>query len=463
MKKYFIIGFLFTGLISCKKDFLDKTPKSLNEESVWADINLAETYANNLYLGISNGFDRGCSNLSAISDEANGLYSWTEVERVNLGDYSAANAPFFAFDWHPANQRIWYTQFNYIRRCNVLLSKIDGVPGASEAAKNRLKGEALFLRALFYHDLTKFYGGVPYIKTVTTTEDISALQTPRNTYDECVNLMVADLDAAATALPEAAYKGRAVKASAHALKSRVLLYAKKYPEAAAAAKLVIDNSTFVLHPTYANLFKVEGSGSNEIIFSKQFFKGQIVHSVDLYNYPGSQGGGWSFTNPTQDFVDMYEMTDGKSITESPLYSATNPYANREPRFYQSIVHDNSLFGGATITTRAGGTDIVTGGGAPVRTSTGYLLRKFINENVKNELYSLGSFGASYNEWIVLRLGEVLLNYAEAKNEATGPDASVYDAVNRIRTRAGLPNLPGGLSQSQMRDKIRHERAIELAF
>jgi starch-binding outer membrane protein, SusD/RagB family len=465
MKKLICYLLLMGSLVSCNDGFLDKVPKDkLSEQSIWSDIALAETYTNNLYLGVSNGFARGCAMLSAISDEANGRYTWTQVERVNLGDYSASNAPVFSESWDPNSNglALWYSQFDYIRRCNVLLSKIDNVPG-DVADKDKLKGEGYFFRALYYHELTKFYGGVPIIDKVTILDDISALAVPRNTYDECVNFMVSDLDNAAGLLPDEKFSSRVVKASAMALKARVLLYAKRWNESAAASQEVMNNTKFSLHPAYGSLFTNAGRGSNEILFSKQFAKGLLVHPVDQYNYPISTGG-WGFTNPTQDFVDMYEMSDGKDYRSSSLYTPTEPYKNRDPRFYASIIYDGSQFAGKTINTRAGsGNDGILGGGGGGENTTGYYMRKFLNEDAKDELYSLGSFGASYNDWIILRLGEVLLNYAEAQNEASGPDGTVYAAVNRVRTRAGLPDLDPGLSQDQMREKIRHERAIELAF
>jgi starch-binding outer membrane protein, SusD/RagB family len=462
MKKIIFSLLVIGSLISCNDGFLDKVAKDkLSEQTVWSDINLAETYTNNLYLGINNGFARGCGMLSTATDEANGLYTWVDIERINLGDYSASNAPSFYFEWDPNSIRLWYAQFDYIRRCNVLLSKIDNVPGDA-ADKNKLKGEGYFLRALYYHELTKFFGGVPINDKVTTLDDINVLAVPRNTYDECVNFMVSDLDNAAGLLPDGNFSGRAIKASAMALKARVLLYAKRWNESATASQEVMNIAKFSLHPTYGSLFTNAGRGSKEILFSRQFAKGIVVHPVDQYQYPNSFGG-WGFTNPTQDFVDMYEMTDGKSYQSSPLYSPTEPYKNREPRFYTSIIYDGSQFAGKTINTRAGGRDGILGGGGGGENTTGYFMRKFLNEDAKDELYSLGSFGASYNDWIILRLGEVLLNYAEAKNEASGPDGTVYAAVNRVRTRAGLPDLDPGLSQDQMREKIRHERAIELAF
>ena len=448
-----------TLLFSCDDDFLDRAPKDkLSEASVWSDFQLAEAYTNGLYVGLPNGFARGYTMLSATTDEANMSYTWSPSEPMNNGSFSSADAPDFWFNWDPNARRLWYSQYDYIRQCNLLLENIEEVPG-DQADKDRLVGEAKFLRAFFYHDLVKFYGGVPLVKE-TQTLDVSA-QVPRSTYEESVNFIVQELDEAAALLPDEPYSGRVVQASAVALKGRVLLHAERWAEAAAASQQAIEYG-YTLHPNYQELFTEAGRYNSEVMFDNQHMPEQRLHAVDLYNFPNSFGG-WGATNPTQNFVEMYEMEDGESISTSPLYDADNPYERRDPRFYASIVHDASLLAGDTIYTRAGGINGILGGGGRGANTTGYFLRKFLNESNSQSFNNRGYTGNSANNWIFLRLGEVLLNYAEAQNEAVGPDDSVYEAVNQVRARAGMPPLAVGLGQAAMREKIRHERAIELAF
>jgi len=169
-------------------------------------------------------------------------------------------------------------------------------------------------------------------------------------------------------------------------------------------------------------------------------------------------GGWGGTQPTQNLVDEYEMTDGLAFNVSPLYNANKPYKNRDPRFGASILYDSAMWIGGEIELKQGGKEGI--GTANDATKTGYNLRKFMDTTIIKVNPDNG-----YNNWIVIRLGEVLLNYAEAQNEAIGPDQSVYDAVNAIRQRpsVNMPPLPAGLTQLQMRNKIRHERTVELAF
>jgi hypothetical protein len=471
-KNLLLVGLLASLLLSCKDDFLEKQPlNQISENSVWKDLNLVEAFVNNIYTGLPNGYNRGYYMLAAGTDEADATYQWTQAEFFTRGDYTAGqdNYPVFGIPWDEQNSTgPWGLNYRFIRRANIFLNRINEVPG-DQSRKDRLTGEVKFLRALFYHELTKLYGGVPIITQAQTTEDISALLTPRNSYEECVAFMVKELDEAAALLPNTTYKGRAVQGSAKALKGRVLLYAKNWTESAAASKEVIDAGPFALFPDYGALFLAANTSNSEVIFDNQFKIDRRFHPVDLFNNPaGGTGGGWGGTAPTQNLVDMYELTDGKLYNESPLYVATDPYKNLDPRFYASIQYEGAKWGDYTVETRVRGQNGIDGGATGTNadaTKTGYYMRKFLDESNINRLYANGNSGPSYNSWIIIRLAEVLLNYAEAQNEAAGPDATVYDAINQVRGRPSvkMPALPAGLSQEQMRERIRRERAVELAF
>lgn len=154
------------------------------------------------------------------------------------------------------------------------------------------------------------------------------------------------------------------------------------------------------------------------------------------------------------------MANGLPISDPVSgYNPQNPYINREPRFYQSIIYDGAPWQGDIIYTRIGGNN-QRAGGSDI-TTTGYYGRKLLDESILGHT-SLATSPSSSN-WTIFRYAEVLLNYAEAQNEAVGPDASVYNALLLVRQRAGLPNFPSGLSQSAMRTNIRRERRIELSF
>ena len=462
MKKfiYFIVGTFLLSATACQNELLDQKPlDQISAESVFADLNLTQLFANSIYNGLPNGFNRGWYMLDAGSDDAENSYGWPDIQAFNRGDYTPSSYP---------QSGTWSNNYSSIRQTNILLEKIDNVPG-DVVKKQQLKGEAKFLRAYFYFELVKSYGAVPLIvKSLTITDD---LQLPRNSLAECVSFVVKECDEAAALLPlsfSGSDIGRATKGAALALKSRMLLYAAspllntaKWADAAQAAKAVMALNTYSLYPDYGKLFLTDNNV--EVIFDKQFDASRTsdifnpaANTINVFDEPLGYGG-WGGTGPTQDFVDAYEITDGKTIKDSPLYTEADPYKNRDARFYSTVFYEGSIWAGRAVETRVGGLDGMEKNGDA--TKTGYYLRKFLEESLANVVYSrTGSVN-----WILLRYAETLLNYAEAQNEAVGPDASVYDAVNQIRARAKQPNLPTGLTQSQMRDRIRNERRIELAF
>jgi hypothetical protein len=167
------------------------------------------------------------------------------------------------------------------------------------------------------------------------------------------------------------------------------------------------------------------------------------------------------TNPTQELVNEYEMYNGKMISEPGSgYTPANPYYNRDPRFPGTIFFDGLYWLTRKVQTYDGGLDRPKGYGnaSSGETRTGYYMRKFLTGSSNETAYT-----ANNHNFPIFRYAEVLLNYAEAQNEINGPDATVYNAINAIRGRVGMPALPTGLSQTDMRIRIRHERRVELAF
>lgn len=468
MKKIIYIMFSAASLflVGCEKDLLNQVPKdSLSEVTVWSDPQAATQFVNGIYGGIPSGFDRnyqgwgkGLYLLDGCTDDGDVCMPWTSSNELQSANFLPSSSP-----W----AELWGDYYRLVRKTNVALANLDNL--SDIPTRESLKGQAYYLRAFVYQDLLRWYGlkssggeptGVPIIEKPLKTED--NLQVPRSTYDQVVDFIISDLNKAAELLPSKGQieAGRATKGAAYALQSRVLLYAGRWQQAAEAAKKVM-NTGYSLFPDYRMLFLTKNN--DEIIYAKKFQAPDKVHfgvntGFDVINSPrsfkGAGDAGWGGNVPTQNFVDAYEMTDGKPQDQSPLYNPNSPFTNIDSRFYATVVYNGSTFRGHVMEMYPGGADVTN---QPEDSKTGYNLRKFHDET--NAIYTK----SSDQDWIFIRYAEVLLNYAEAQNEATGPDVSIYEAVNAIRKRAGMPDLQAGLSQSNLRAKIRNERRVELAF
>ncbi len=470
MKKilYSILSATCIFLFGCEKNLLDQVPKdALSEVVVWSDPQAAKQFVNGIYGAMPSGFDRnyqgwgkGLYLLDGVTDDGDVCMPWTSANQLQSANFLPSSSP-----W----AELWTDYYRLVRQANVALANLDKL--SDEAIKKTLKGEAYFLRAFVYHDLLRWYGmksngseptGVPLIdKPLSPNEN---LQISRSSYDAIVDFIISDLTKAAEMLPEKGEieAGRATKGAAYALQSRVLLYAERWQQAADAAKKVM-NTRYSLFPDYRTLFLTKNN--DEIIYAKKFQDPDKVHfglntGFDVINSPrsfkGANDAGWGGNVPTQNFVESYEMTDGKPRTTSPLFDPTKPFDNLDARFYATVIYNGSTFRGHVMQMYPGGDDVTN---QPEDSKTGYNLRKFHDERFP--VYTK----SSDQDWIYIRYSEVLLNYAEAQNEAVGPDASVYDAINLIRKRpsTNMPDLSAGLSKDEMRNRIRNERRVELAF
>ena len=263
-------------------------------------------------------------------------------------------------------------------------------------------------------------------------------------------MLFRSLDYAIANLPDIAYgDGHAVKASAQAFKARVLLYDSQWSAAAQAANDVIQGGKFSLFNNYRTLFLATGQTNNpEIIFSTRYLNPDASSDLDIrWNWHG-------VVNPRQELVDEYEFTDGTPFsTSNPLYDANDWKKNRDPRMALTV----KKFSEKVINSAGREVDPAYNG----QSSSGYNPVKYGNWDALPCDYST----KSEQDWILLRYADVLLLYAEATNEASGPNQSVYDAVNAVRARPGvnMPALPAGLGKDEMRAQIRHERRVELGL
>lgn len=478
MKKTHIYSLicLLTLSIGCNDKFLEVAPEvALDEDKVFADPVLAAQFADNAYRYRPDDYLRWTSvtGTSQATDEAVGVDLTSNLlytfYKGLYHDHSLINP--VTTDRYALNEvsGVWNMCYTGIRIVNKMLPRIDQVAWTAAQKPDRIKGEMYYLRAFMYFELIKRFGGVVIIdKAYAPIDDIDF---PRSTYEKCVDFILKDIEQAVKLLPEnydQANYGRATIGAARALKSRLLLYAAsplhnttndvaKWKAAADAAKEVMDMNKYTLHTNYSEILAPPGNGTtNEYILTKVRGARNWTWFILSVISPGSGGRIGEF-NPTQNHVDLYEMSNGLPITDPRSgYDPANPYANRDPRFYANILYNDAPWQSRKMQMWNGGTDFQSGNTA--YTATGYYCRKMWPEVFKTP----GTQNAILN-FIFFRYGEILLNYAEAQNEATGSDVSVYNAINQIRKRAGMPELPAGLTKEQMRVRIRNERAIELAF
>ncbi len=395
--KLYNLGFASVLLIllgSCKKDFLNTKPlTSISSALVWTDGALSEAFITNIYNGLGNG---GWSEqeLASLSDEAVFVHPGRGINTINEGTLSPSN-----LGWMDATYE-WGNMYNYIRPCNVALENLKTATFSDTALNSRLQGEAHFLRAYYYQQLLRYYGGVPIVDhSYGLNQDYSIA---RNTYEECVNFIVKDCDSATLLLTgKTLASGRATALAAMALKSRVLLYAAsdlhdiptakansstissfpnpellgyvsgdrtaRWQAAQDAAKAVLDaGSGYMLNlsaplssaaaqQAYISMAmggaskapSLDAAAGTELIFMRQFSPDLYTGgpstdgtSVGLDNGPNGYHN-WAGNVPIQQLVDDYEMMDGSKFSWSNPAEAAAPYKNRDPRFYASILYDGA--------------------------------------------------------------------------------------------------------------------------
>ncbi|SDL62837.1 Starch-binding associating with outer membrane [Catalinimonas alkaloidigena] len=475
----------FLGMVSsCQEDFLDVVPTDrVSDASILSDSVLFEAFVINRYLGVRlankegdgnvPGFGRGFEYAlwSSLTDESiynNDDNTWL----VQQGQLAPENTGIAG--------TLWGRSYRSIRECNYALAHIGEVE-MSAGHKALLTAELKFIRAFRYQDLIRNYGEVVLVGDQVTElgDDFSSPELfVRSSIEEGITYAVGQLEEAAAVLPVANdgswEVGRATKGAALALRSRLLLYAAsplytggtdepaKWQKAAQAAQDVMNLGIYTLYQAgYGNLF-LDVRNNEEVIFARYYNLNALHTALEIANGPNGYDG-WGGNVPLQNLVDDYEMMDGTPFDWSDPTMSDDPYANRDPRFYETILYNGAPYRNRQVETfLPGGRDSKDGPSNWNTSKTGYYLRKFVDPNLPIQ----NPWGiAGTQDWIYFRYAEILLSYAEAQNEAVGPDASVYEAVNAIRTRPGveMPALPAGLSKEEMRERIRHERRIELAF
>jgi starch-binding outer membrane protein, SusD/RagB family len=446
---------------------------------------------------LPNGHNRitGGDYLDAASDDAiSSSLTVSAVEQIATGAYSAAT---------PNADDEWQRNYFAIRDCNVFINDIYRVPLAEKLTNGQpaiaaYRSEARFLRAWLYFELVKRYGGVPLLGDTVFTITQNA-QVPRNSFSDCINYIVSECDNIKDSLRTVnmitgTTYGRITRGMALALKAEALLLAAsplynggnidasnpltgyssydatRWQTAAQAAQDVINSGVYGLMKDFKSVFTTQAQpvgGNNESIFWVQV---GANNSVEETNSPigYSSAGASGHTSPTQNLVDAFPTDSGYAITDSGSgYDPNNIYANRDPRLLATVFCNGTSFWlDRAIQTFDGGLD--KPGGTVVQTKTGYYMRKFMGnwESVQGST----QFGNTVHDYIYFRYAGILLDFAEATNEFSGPSPAVYNVLFQLRNRAqifpganGYYGLPMNMDQPTMRAAIQNERRIEMAF
>lgn len=505
-----ILALLILATNSCQKDFLNEPPLDrITESDVWSDRDLMDTYIFKIYDNMPwdylKDFGGGAgwgAQRDALSDLAMSTYSWTPANNSIRSGNWGTSSNYWPLDWW-GYDNMW--KINYAIKN---IEAIDDDVLTTKERENRL-GELYFMRAFSYFAMGKRYGGVPIIlepqdPQITPENEYFPV---RNTEKEVYDRVLEDAQNAFDILPDrwTGQKGRAGRWAAKALESRAALYAAsiaKYgteqldglvgiPSSEAnnyyqisldASNSIINEGGYELFNKYPNpsenyyrLFVDETE--DETIFMKIWLPYEKGHSYDLHNTPYSYRVDWgSSMSPSKQLMDSYEMLNtGLLPTENGSgYDPNNPFENRDPRFKGTLLTNNDLFQGSVIETwygteRDGEIDVNTGTGIgkdgmgihPDATKTGAYVRKYLADGSSPLLIQQYYSG---QDCILFRLGEIYLNAAEAAIEL-GMEENARDYIEPIRTRAGLiENLRlQTYSGTALRDRIRNERKIELAF
>jgi hypothetical protein len=507
---------LLLSYTSCNKTLENVDKTRLTEISQWASEGNADIFLNDIYNNLPSMYNSP-ENLDNYTDDNDAGYyypSW----RYKDGQLDPASTNYSIWGGSAGVASIdrfnWGACYTTIRKCNTFIQKAtENKTNFSSDWFNKRIDEVRFLRAFYYSILFQNIGGLPIItepQSRTDAEDV--LYKARSTYEETLNFIVASLDTvvnngylAVKYNRSDANAGRATLGAALMLKGWLQLYTaspaynaatpaagtdpnkiagfgnedpQRWKTAAATFKQFIDkygSSYGLFNAPDSNMGALwyEANEYNpEVIWDRQYTAATMGSSFEQYGGPVWILGAyytWGNYDPTQELVDQFFMANGKPITDPTSgYDPQKPYVGREKRFYDWIVYDGAPYKADwmtkqdTIFTRI---DLVNPSKNQIDFAsddvgnTAYYFKKKINPLVRPG----GNPAQSGANYIFYRYAEVLLGYAEAQNEAVGPDASVYDAINKIRSRAGLPDLAAGLSQSQMRDAIRHERRVELCF
>lgn len=472
-KKFLKYSALVTGLFlllftSCNDLDLAPTNK-FTEDNYWTSpekANMVLSMAYSQMLNSGNFFSN-----EALSDNIYEGRGSSSEKAISSGQADASNGRFSGE---------WQSCFGGIKTCHTFLENVDRVPDMDETLKMRMTAEARFIRAFLFFRLTTWFGDVPLFETdLTLSESKEIARTPQA---DVLAFVRSELDAIVTLLPtKDEYadddKGRITSGAAIALKARTYLYSNDWDNVIANCEKLINSTSYgeyELYPSYEGIFMPENEYNDEVILDLGYVPSLRTWG-EYYDYaPLSVGARVNALAPTQELVDDYIMLNGRTIdAENSGYTETDPYKNRDPRLSATVVYHEFEWkkpDGSTQTIyikpgtapdESAAVDEYKGQGTN-STATGYYMRKYYDPQ------SLASFSSGLN-LILIRYADVLLMYAEAKNELNQMNESVWNSTIRpLRERAGFTDTNAlaynaDWSNSDLRNIIRRERRSELAL
>ncbi|WP_447769201.1 RagB/SusD family nutrient uptake outer membrane protein [Sphingobacterium faecium] len=421
-----VISLLACFIQGCDKNFLDRDPlDKLSSNQFWQtkqdfDMALTAIYGN-LQTPM---FSAGTPDWDLITDNGYGQHNSNGSQAIVRGDIFSSSDGYI--------RDVYKNCYAGIARVNIFLSKLGNYEGSAidETAKKIYVGEASFMRAYYYYLLYTCYGDVPLVKEPLTLENQIQPKVPAT---EVLDFILNEVDEAIANLPNSLYKdakGHLVKSSAQALKLRILLFIAYGQNGNVDLEIIkqaknvateIMQAGYQLSPQFESIFRsTTQEGNPEIIFSVKFLAPDNATSMDQWY------GDWLVASPLKSFYDAFEAND-KRRDQTVFVGQVD---------FNGNIHKPSN-----------------------NVPTGYGLKKFLSP----DLIPYGYSTQSEQDWIMFRYAEVLLSFAEAENELSGPTIAVHDVINSLRLRSGLGNLSKTLTKDEMRIAIRKERRMELAF
>ncbi|GAA4211406.1 RagB/SusD family nutrient uptake outer membrane protein [Pedobacter jeongneungensis] len=495
MKKLIYIScltFASLAISSCKKSAIDFIPQNeASNATFWKSQKDATLALNGCYGYLNNAFNNAYDD--GGSDNAYAQYPWeSNATAIAAGNINATI------------DQGYNSRYVYIRRYNYFLDNVGKTPMGADLMK-RFIAEARVLRALTYFDLARTFGPVPLLKVAySDPHETGIAPTPEA---EVINFAIAEIQSALTDLPatypggSSVETGRITSGAAWAILTRIQLQYGKYADAVASAQKVMsagyqlfrvstlapadtqdDFGSFVTFANDAEKQKFykglasyeqqfwqinEGASKENILVSQNITNSSYEYGNGLRTlFPPGNLGGWSSITPTQEMVDAYWDKNGNPFTPpdaatrasnynngTPNAAYADEFKNRDTRLYASI-----LFPGTPWSRFDSGYKFSWGKGGGNNSVTGYNFKKLVDPAFTQNDWD----GAQ--DFPIIRYAEILLAYAEAKNELSGPDASIYAVLDDIRDRAGMPAVVQATynTKEKLRTFIQQERRIELA-